>query len=139
MREKKCPFMGPGKRCRGGYHLRGTTSTTPINENVAQEPREQATPTIPEAGSNQVEGNLIIDPNSLKDFLGKMIREEMASAMSQNLPFQATPQQPPQHQSQTVLQPQPQPHREPQPQPQRFQTSQDYLMALLGQNLLSRQ
>ena len=29
LNDKRCPFMGPGKSCRGGYHLRGTVLATP--------------------------------------------------------------------------------------------------------------
>ena len=76
--------------------------------------------------SSQLGGNVVIDPLNLKDFLGKLIREEMAAAMIQqpapNLTqqHQPPPQQPPQ-----------------QPQQQRYQTNQDYKMALIGE-LLSR-
>ena len=142
MNDRKCPFMGPRKRCKGGYHLSGTVAVTPspepipapqtVDSNPVSEPRATPEPsTLPQP---QAGGNVIIDPANLKDFLGKLIREEMAAAMSQQSTptLNLQPQQP---------QPQPpppkQPQQPPQPQPQRHQMAQHYRIALIGE-LLSR-
>ena len=137
--------MGPGKRCKGGYHLRGTVAAIPIPEqtppnlNVGSNPGSVTSdtsnpsnlqPTIQPQPQPQTGGNVVIDPANLKDFLGKLIREEMAAVMSSSLNLKQQQQQ---------TQPQPPPPQQPQqpPQPQRFQMSQDYRMALIGE-LLSK-
>ena len=144
MKDQKCPYMGPGKRCKGGYHLRGTvpatsngkTSTNPVSgaQNSDAVPSEQ----VPQTNSQQnLGGNIIIDPSNLKDFLGKMIREEIAAAMTQ----QPAPTQAQQPQTLQPQPPQPQPPTQqlqpPQQHQQRFQSSQDYRLALIGE-LLSK-
>ena len=144
MKDKKCPYMGPGKRCKGGYHLRGTVPATSNGETLTNPasdaqnrdavPLEQ----IPQTNSQQNQGgNIIIDPSNLKDFLGKLIREELAAAMTQQrAPTQAQQPQPPQPQP-TQPQPPTQQLQPPQQQQPRFQSSQDYRLALIGE-LLSK-
>ena len=139
--------MGPGKRCKGGYHLRGTVAATPTPDYIPPQQNVGSNPgvsgsvpiTTPEATTFQPQqqngGSVVIDPANLKDFLGKMIREEIAAAMSQ----QATPPLNPQQQQQQQQPPPPptlQPHQPQQP-PQSFKLPQDYRMALIGE-LLSK-
>ena len=140
MNDKKCPYMGPGKRCKGGYHLRGTVAATTGSEPTITPPTEVlnqgAEPRSTQDQSSQPQqklgGNVIIDPINLKDFLGKLIREEMAAAMTQQ-PAPTLTQQP------QTFQPQPptqQPQQPPQQQQQqRYKSSQDYKMALIGELL----
>ena len=129
--------MGPGKRCKGGYHLRGTIPSTnngdtiPKSEGDTKNSDGVPQVSIPQSPPQQG-GNVVIDPANLKDFLGKLIREEMAAAMiKQPSPSLTQPPQPAQPQQPTQQQ-QPQ-----QQHPLRFQSSQDYRMALIGE-LLSR-
>ena len=115
MNDTKCPFMGPGKRCKGGYHLRGTVAATPISDAIPTPQTEVLSPGVepkttqdpssqPQPQLNQLGGNVIIDPMNFKDFLGKLIREEMAGAMTKQ-PARTLLQQP------QPIQPQPPPQQ----------------------------
>ena len=53
MTDRKCPYMGPGKRCKGGYHLRGTVAVTPNPEHIPSPQTGDSNPgSEPRAGSN---------------------------------------------------------------------------------------
>ena len=66
LKEKKCPNIGNGSKCRKGYHLNDTMPVSQERTDVpisASDPRE---------GTQS--GNISIDQNQLMFCLGKLVR-----------------------------------------------------------------
>ena len=129
LKKKKCQNMGNGSKCRNGYHLK---DTKPVSQERTEVPSSTS-----ETSESAQNSTITINQNQLMGFLGKLVREELMSALTtlmrnnttgnQQLPQQ---QMPPQQQNvaQQMAQPQQPPVISQQPV---YLGSQDYLSALL--------